>query len=359
VETDSMTARSHNLTMDKAARAEFQIQPLADARPLWRRLTDALPGATLYHREAWLELLARCWGLRLSVATIGRGDEVGAGCVLARRQNLLSQWLVGLPFSDFCSPLAVDERSSEALLTELVRRQPECCLEMRGAAAPWPWQSVNCFERWTLDLAQPFATLERAMGHNFRANARRALRSGVRIESGCSAEHVARFYALQIATRRRLGVPPQPRRLFRMACEIFSRDGNCEIWLASVGGRDAAGLFVLRDGDDLYCKWSARRPDTVEGASHLLTVSLIEKFAGKARLLDRGRVDIRNAGLRHFKKDQGAKPSPLPYAYFPGAPSRISAETLTGPMKIASRVWRHLPLPVTRLLGSALYGYLA
>ncbi len=346
--------------MHEAGGMEFQIQPIAQARSRWRRLTDTVPGAALYHREAWLELLERCWGLRLWVATIGRGDRADAGCVLARARNPLAPRMIGLPFSDFCAPLAVDEGARDRLLDELAAQRPAERLELRGvAAAPAPWQSVACFERWTIGLAQPFWSLERGMARNFRANARRAARAGVKIERGCAAEQVARFYALQLVTRRRLGVPPQPQRLFRTVHEIFSRAGNCEIWLASMGGSDLAGLFVLRDRDDLYCKWSARRAGAVEGASHLLTVSLLEEFAGKARLLDRGRVDVRNAGLRHFKKDQGAQPAPLPYAYFPKAPRQVSAEALSGPAKLASRLWRHLPLPVTRMLGAALYGYFA
>ena len=86
---------------------------------------------------------------------------------------------------------------------------------------------------------------------------------------------------------------------------------------------------------------------------------LLEEFAGKARLLDRGRVDVRNTGLRHFKKDHGAQPEPLSYAFFPKAPRQISTEVLSGPAKLVSRLWRFLPSPMTRMLGSALYGYFA
>jgi hypothetical protein len=79
----------------------------------------------------------------------------------------------------------------------------------------------------------------------------------------------------------------------------------------------------------------------------------------EARLLDKGRADVRSTAQRHFKKDQGAHPAPLPCAYLPRAPRQVSAETLGGAAKIASRLWRHLPLPVTRVLGSAIYGFFA
>lgn len=95
------------------------------------------------------------------------------------------------------------------------------------------------------------------------------------------------------------------------------------------------------------------------GINHLLFWSLIEEFAGKAASLDLGRADIRNEGLSRFKRELGATSEPLPYAFFPKGPHHASAEVLNGPRKILSRIWRRLPLPATRALGAAFYGYLA
>ena len=86
---------------------------------------------------------------------------------------------------------------------------------------------------------------------------------------------------------------------------------------------------------------------------------MIEAHAGQARSIDFGRCDMRNQGLVRSKADLGCVPRPLPYAFFPKAPRNISSEVLSGPAKILSAVWKRLPLPVTRVLGEALYRYMA
>ena len=87
-------------------------------------------------------------------------------------------------------------------------------------------------------------------------------------------------------------------------------------------------------------------------------VSAMDKFAGRVRPWDLGRVDIRNRGLRDFKKPLGATSTPLPYAYFPRAPRNISAEALSGPSQILSRAWRRVPLWTTHVLGAVVYEFL-
>jgi hypothetical protein len=87
--------------------------------------------------------------------------------------------------------------------------------------------------------------------------------------------------------------------------------------------------------------------------------SAIERHAGVSRELNLGRTDARNSGLVRFKKEAGAEPAPLPYSFYPVAPTQVSAEVLSGPMLLMSRVWRRLPTPAARALGSALYRFMA
>ena len=50
---------------------------------------------------------------------------------------------------------------------------------------------------------------------------------------------------------------------------------------------------------------------------------------------------------------------PLPYSYFPRTPRHTSAEDPDRATSALTRIWRRLPLPVTRAVGAIGYRYLA
>lgn len=342
---------------------EFRVRPFAEARQLWRDALACLPGASLYHSEQWLAVLSRSYGMDFWVATVAEGPSVRAACVLARSKTPLSRHFVTLPFSDYCQPLAVDRAAMETLLNSLAndpRTQRGC--EIRGISAPAPWQVANCFAVFSVDMARTGDAIERALGGEFRRklarNLRQAKQAGVKIERGDGPDHIARFYQMLLETRRRLGVPPQPLRLFTLVREIFCADNLIDIWLATADGGDTAGLVLLKYRDRLYYKWSARGAINTPGANHLLLWSVIESYAGNALSLDLGRADVRNQGLMQFKKEMGGRAEPLPYSYFPKRPRHISPEVPGPTRKALIQIWRRLPLSATRVIGSALYGYL-
>jgi hypothetical protein len=367
VENHSFDSQAFDLNplTDGASDAEpppmdVTIQPLADALDQWKQLGEASGNATLFHTPAWAQVLRRAYGFRVFAATLERDGKVLAGCLLSRTKNPFARHVVGLPFSDSCAPLGVDQDAIAALMRGLAAAPPlGGNLEIRGIKASAPWQTVDCFEQWSLDLARPFAEVQRAADRNFRRQVKRAASEAFKIENGDSAAMLRRFYAIQLETRRRLGVPPQPLRFFSLVREVFAQSHGLEVWLASCAGRDQAAVVVLRDGPTLYAKWSARTAESAAGASHLLFFSILEHHAGKAVSLDLGRTDARNTGLARFKAEMGAAPVPLPYSYFPRTARRTSAEDPDRATSALTRIWRRVPLPVTRAVGAIAYRYLA
>ncbi len=344
---------------DPVVRDGFSIARWNDALPLWRNALANLSGATLYHSERWIEALRSCYPIDLRVATLHRGGELRAACVFARSRGWLTTRLVSLPFSDSSEPLALDEQARFDFLRALTSSNEAASFEIRGASAPSPWESIDCFWNWSLDLSRPFREIHAGFNRNVRNGVKRARREQVQIERGTDIDGISRFFRLQLETRRRLGIPPQPFRFFSSVHEQFSRNGDCEIRFATRGRRDLAGLIFLRDGDHLYYKWGARSENGPSGANHLLVVTTIEEFAGKARLLDLGRCDFRNQGLVRSKTDLGCVSKPLPYAFFPHAPRYANSEVLGQPAKLLSAIWKRLPLPVTQVLGEVMYRYMA
>ena len=336
------------------------VRPLAQALGQWTRLGQAAKQATLFHTPAWADLLRRAYGFRVQTVMLERRGEPLAGCLLTQTRNPIARRMVGLPFSDSCAPLGVNAEAIASLMNTLASSQPlGGTLELRGIKAPAPWKTVECFEQWSIDLERPFQAIERAADRNFRRQAKRAASDQLRIETGDTREMLQRFYTIQLETRRRLGVPPQPLRFFNLVREAFAPAGGIEIWIASSAGQDQAAVVLLRDATRLYAKWSARTAESAPGASHLLFFSIMEQHAGKAAALDLGRTDLRNTGLARFKAEMGAKRSALPYSFFPNAPRHVSAEDPDRSRRALTRIWQRLPLSVTRAIGAVAYRYLA
>ena len=351
--TSDTVARRSNLIRDG-----LTMTPWRDGLPLWRTALSQLPGATFYHCEPWIEALLGAYPVSLEVATLHRQGHLRAAAVFARSKRLFSTRLLALPFSDCAAPLAIDDEARAEFLGALVSSNQSSSIEIRGAAGPEPWRNVDCFEHWMLDLKRPFKDISAGFSRTVRSGIKRAVKDRVQIDRGSSAAYLARFFDLQLVTRRRLGIPPQPFKFFATVHQKFANGGNCEVWFATLRGRDEAGLVLLRDGDRLCYKWAARLEHAHPGANHLLVARMIEAQAGRASSLDFGRCDMRNSGLIRSKAEMGCVARPLTYTFFPNAPRAVSSEVLNGPMKLLSAVWKRLPLPVTRVLGEALYRYL-
>src|SRR5437667_12721043 len=101
--------------LEAVSSAGFELRPLTNTLAPWNQLIESVPtAATLYHRERWLEVLRRAYGMDLMLATVGPSADPAAGCLLARSKNPLCRRLISLPFSDFCPPLYRDTAALEA-----------------------------------------------------------------------------------------------------------------------------------------------------------------------------------------------------------------------------------------------------
>jgi len=345
------------ITMNLGSATEFRLQPFAESRARWGKLIEDFPGATLYHRDSWLALLATAYRLPLWMATLTERGTVIAASVFSR--SPLSRRLVALSFSDSCPPLSCDSEAADRLLSAMVARGPSNAkYEIRGIRGVESWATVDRFVNWQLDLARPVMQLEKGLAPNFRRNLKRAAHESITVERGSSVELMKRFYAIQLDSRRRLGLPPQPWRFFQLVQEFFATNENLEVWVAQENGKDKASAVFIRDGDVIHYKWGARTVNDASHANHLLFWSAIQHFVSSAKVLNLGRADVRNLGLMRFKKELGGSPAALPFAFYPRAPKQVSAEVLTGARKTISAIWTQLPISVTRVLGGAIYRYL-
>lgn len=343
--------------------AEPVLLEVDDAR--WRTFVAGRADALAYHEPRWAELLAACYGFRAFAVAIEAPDgTIAAGIPVIEIKRAFRQprW-ASLPYTDLCPPLG-DPDTSPALVGALDAARREAGVTGMEAHAPLPPPAAGLPSDavlHTLDLRPGldavFATFHPSQ---VRRNVRRAEREGVVVRTAETEEDVARtFYALHTATRRRLGIPVQPRRFFVELWRRVLEPGLGFVLLASVRKQPVAGAVFLRGHDTLTYKfgasdaafWSTR-------PNHLLFATAIARACDEGyRSFDFGRSDNADEGLIRFKRGWGTREAELVYSRL-GEQSR-SPERSGRALHVLRAVIRKSPTAVCRAAGELLYRYAA
>jgi CelD/BcsL family acetyltransferase involved in cellulose biosynthesis len=336
---------------------------LGDTR--WRQFVASHRDALPCHDPGWASLLADCYSLEPFVlASLDEAGEIRAGLpLIATGGRLRRRVWVSLPFTDFCPPLLGAQMSAATLAGSLdaARRVGGAAsIEVRAPLAPAAPPPAVGF-RHLVELADdPQVAFERFHHSQVQRAIRRLERDReleVRVASS-PAELSDVYYRLHLDTRRRLGMPVQPRRFFTMLWERMIEPGLGFLLLAYAGRRAVAGAVFLRSQNTLLYKYSASEPDAWRlRPNHLIIWSAIQRACGEGqRWLDFGRTELAHAGLRAFKLSWGASEEPLIYTCLSEGGSSGAG---VGSHELLAATIRHSPRLLCRLTGELLYRYAA
>ena len=329
------------------------------SQPAWGEFVASRPEATLFHHPAWAGLLAECYGFRAFAVTVSRHGALDGGAPVIEVASPLGRrrW-VSLPFTDHCAPLGAEPSADLVVaLAEAGRSRSLDGIEVRaplfqGDAVQW----TSAHVRHELDLTPGAERVFAGFNKNHRRNARIAERAGVRIVRGSGADDLEVFYRLHLRTRRRLGVPIQPRRFFRLLRERVLAAGLGFILTAYSGEVPvASAVFGSHNGTLIY-KYSARDERYAKlDANYLLLWSAIRWGCETGhRLFDLGRSDLDQPLLRAFKDGWGAREDALSYAWIARGPMKTRARRLDGALGMVIR--NSSPL-LCRAVGELFYKY--
>jgi CelD/BcsL family acetyltransferase involved in cellulose biosynthesis len=327
---------------------------LDDAR--WAAFVAERPDATAFHRPGWARTLATAYGFETFVAASFDGGQIVAGMPLVALGRRRGRRWVSLPFTDLCLPLG-EPSAVEALVHDVERLRLADgidSVEIRGPLECGVGSPVTSGLVHVLELASDPADV-RARNRASQAwrNVDRAAREGVEVSFHADSEAlVDTYYRLHLETRRRQGVPVQPRRFFARLWEHVVGPGHGFVLVARVESRPAAAAVFLDGNDALTYKFGASDPETLgKRPNHAIFWAAIE-WACRAgrRALDMGRTDEENAGLRAFKSSWGAVERPLVYTHL--GRQHAAARGRAGLLR---PLIAHSPLVVCRVLGEAFY----
>jgi hypothetical protein len=317
-----------------------------------------------FHSSWWAGVLSRCYGFPLRYFTLVEGGRPAGVIAMAEVTSpLTGRRGVGLPFTDYCPPLT-DRPSQVAELCSAViehgRRVGWRYFEVRGDLRMSDVASACHFHRHVLDLDRSSEALFASFKDTNRRNVRKAGREGVECEISGSPEALWTFHRMFCETRRRHGLPPPPRRFFRMLHELVIAPGHGRVALARYRGRAVAGAIFARFGGQALYKYggSDMRYQQLRAVDLLFwEVIRFYRDAG-CRTLCFGRTEPFNEGLRRFKLGWGTREERLDYYRYDFRRN----EFVEAPLRFQgwhNAVFSRLPMPLLELAGTALYRHVA
>ena len=272
-----------------------------------------------------------------------------------------TRW-VSLPYTDTLHPLARGEAARSRLIAELDQRRRGAAIGSAEVRAPLEGNNVHPLAEAYTHLLRldpdPQEVFRRFKRSQIQKRIEGGVTAGARVRRGDERTDRTRvFDARHTSTRRRHGVPVQPRRLFELIWERIVEPGLGFVVVAEVEGRPAAAaVFLAWNGTVIY-KYSAARPELFRYRPvHLILWHAIEwSCMNGFRTFDFGRSEAGDETLREFKRGWGTDEVTLRYSALADVPPAPT----THPPRALEAVIRHSPVFVTRLLGRLFYRYAA
>lgn len=338
--------------------ATFSIEEFE--RSSWMRFISSCPEAHPFHHPYWISFISGCYGYRPFQAVVRNQEgEITAGIPIMEINSILGRrkW-VSLPFSDHCRPLFRSDNALSILMNGLISEARNGIID--SLALRWGYDSPDLFLSndhvltTTHLTTSPEAIRARIKGNDFRK-----VRLGARREIECirstSLEAMQIYFRLHLETRRRLGVPSQPWRFFRLFWEQIIAQGLGFVSLARKNGEYLAGIVFIHWNKTLVYKFAASSKNGRQlAAAYPLTWDAITWACENGfQILDWGRSDLEDQGLRDFKNRWASEESDLVYSS-----NRQSSPVFLGKVyPLIHQIISHSPIWVCRVSGELFYRY--
>ncbi len=344
-----------------AAPATASLTPRAITIDEWQQFVDSRPDRSIFHHRAWIELLTRQYGLRCHFPALLAGGEIVAAAPFMRTRSMTGRTrYVSLPFTDSVHALVCSPELRGVFLKAL---QFDPTLQsVRGALMRTSQPLSNNppashAVKHLLDLSRPLCEIQSAFHKSVQRNLRRAEKHDLRFDVSTDPASLESFYRLHVATRRKLGVPVQPRNFFRLLHEQIIARGLGVVGIVSHRGAPVAAGVYLNYNRVLMAKYLASDPAALEHRPNEWLMFNMIRWAHEHDYtsVNLGLCDRQQEGLRRFKQKWGTVERDLFVEYVigrdeaPGKNSRL--------LEAAGVVIRNSPPFVCRALGEMFYRY--
>jgi FemAB-related protein (PEP-CTERM system-associated) len=329
----------------------------AHGEPAWDDFVLQAPDATLFHLTGWRRVIEKAFGHRTFYLAARRGGNVCGVLPLTHVKSVLfGNSLISNAFCTEGGIVASELEAGERLRAEAVRIAQELkvdCVEFRAAnGAPPPWQTKSgLYAIFRRPLAPDAETNFKSIPKMRKKKIRKAMNNGLTSQIDSGVERLHHVYSQSV---RRLGTPVFSRRYFRLLKEAFG--SSCEVLTVTHEGIPVASSMIFYFNNKMMTYYGGGDFEARNlAANDFMYWEIIRRGCERgAGVFDFGRAKV-GTGSYLFKQEWGFEPTPLTYEYFLQGSQKIpEINPLNPKYQLAIKVWQHLPLSITKLIGPAI-----
>lgn len=324
---------------------------------------------SVFHSAEWCKLLNVTYGYKPYYLTKINGKNFDLMIPVMEVNSIFTgARLVSLPFTDYCDPIVDTNYSFNDIINSvgnILKAKKLNYFDIKGGARFFDKEKIfndGYLHKLNLDFKENF--LYSNLRSSNKRNIKKAIKEGVQIRFSKDYKSIVEFYKLNLLTRQRHGIPPQPFQFFKNLYNILIQNNMGETIEALYNNRViASSLFLLFNKKVIY-KYGAsdykyqnlRANDLLfwEAIKHYRELNF-EEFCF-------GRTEKDHVTLRQFKLGWGVRELEAPYFRYNFkkkvfVTNQNFSYSFSGNLGI-NKYTSKLPVPILKLIGTIAYRHI-
>jgi len=270
------------------------------------------------------------------------------------KSRILGSYLISLPFIDHGGVYADNNEVAISLVKRAINIAQDRklnYLELRNLSEIKYLSLITKRAKVTfiLNLAEGEDFLWKNFRKQVRNRIRKGIKNGLKVDFG--KQNFVKFYDIFSQSMKDMGSPVQNKQFFLNILEEFPQ--QTEIFVIFYNKKVIATKLIMFFKDTMFLVWGAFLKEYYELVPNYLLMWEVIRFAyeGGYRFCNMGRSTI-NSGPYDFKKQWGPEIRQLYWQYYLNKAKQLPNLTPNNPkFSLAIKLWKHLPLRLTKLLG--------
>lgn len=327
----------------------------------WDEMILGYPEYSLFHTSGWIKTIIETYNYEPKFFTIESNNSFSAIVpLIIIKSYLTGNRAISLPFSDYCEPLIKEKMNFKEMFDQILEFSKANKLkfvEFKGGKTLFNNLSASNFDYLhKLDLSIGEKNIFKNFSSNTKRNIKKAERENIIVSISNSYEAMEDFYHMNCVTRKKHGLPPQPKKFFINLHKNLLNKGKGFIVIASHEGISIAGAVYFLVGRKAIYKFGASYMKYQHlRANNIVMWTAIKHCINKGyEKFCFGKTEPDNEGLRKFKLGWGTTEEVNnTYRYDLQKNSLVPFQTKT--TGAHTKIFANTPLPLLKLFGLILY----